>query len=329
MSSSSGLPIFAAVALCALGWSSRARAQAQGFAVERLYPSAPGGGWFVMDNLDTHGGLGGVMALSVGYAHDPLRVRSADGARVDVISDETVTDFGFAATYERWRLYLNLDMPIATTGQADDQSGTVGAYRFSSPHVDLGSFPDTLSDARLGVDVRLLGRAESAFRLGAGAQLLVPNGSRADYDTDGTFRGMLRALFAGSLGTLRYAGQLGVHIRPLDDSPIPGSPQGSELLFGIAAGPSFELGERRAAAFVVGPELYGATAFKALFGTTTTAFEGLVTARLEGTRDRGPQLRLKVGMGSGIDARFGAPDWRFVVGFEVFDHHRDPVKDGP
>jgi hypothetical protein len=284
--------------------------------VERLYPSAPGAGWFVMDDLGMHGGLGGVMALTVGYAHDPLRVQSSGGSQhLAVVSDQTTTDFGFAATYERWRFYLNLDTPIATAGQ----SGAVGANTFSAPHLDLGSFPDTLSDARLGVDVRLVGHADSSFRLGAGAQLLVPNGNRSDYDTDDTFRAMLRALFAGGSGAFTYAGQLGVHIRPLDDAPVPGSPQGSELLFGFAAGPKFPI-EGTATTVVVGPEFFGATAFKSLFGSSTTAFEGLFSARLEGTREKGPHVRLKLGMGGGIDARFGAPEWRFVFGIEVYDH---------
>jgi hypothetical protein len=41
-------------------WPSLAGAQQQtaGFALERLYQSAPGGGWFVMDDLDISGRLG-------------------------------------------------------------------------------------------------------------------------------------------------------------------------------------------------------------------------------------------------------------------------------
>ena len=75
------LALAAAMATAATGRSARAQQAAQGFAVERLYQSAPGGGWVVMDALDMHGGLGGVMALSSGYAHDPLRVASPDGTQ--------------------------------------------------------------------------------------------------------------------------------------------------------------------------------------------------------------------------------------------------------
>src|SRR5260370_342809 len=132
-------------------------------------------------------------------------------------------------------------------------SGMVGAYRFTAPSLDPGKNPDTISDARFGFDVRLLGAPGSSFRIGAGAQLLIPFGDRADYITDDSFRGMVRALVAGDIGRFTYAGQLGVHIRPLDDSPVPGSPRGSELLFGVAAGRRLSLGGNWAV--VLGPEV--------------------------------------------------------------------------
>jgi hypothetical protein len=314
---------FTVALLAASAPSSRVEAQpqqAQGFAVERFYPSAPGGGWFVMDDLDMHGGLGGVMALTTSYSNNPLRV--PDGSRhLNVVSDRAFTDFGFAVTYERWRLYLNFDAPLVTTGQG----GVVGDYEFTAkpapeppgaPSLDLSQNPDTLSDARIGMDARILGDDKGPFRLGAGAQLFVPNGERSDYDTDGTYRAMLRALFAGDLGLFTYAGQLGVHIRPLDDWPTPGSPQRSELLFGLAGGAKLPvLGST--AALVVGPEIFGATAFRSFLGSTTTALEGLLTGRFEGIADDGPQLRAKLGAGFGIDQNFGAPQWRIVFAIEL------------
>ena len=53
--------------------ASRSNAQRvpQGYAVERFYPSAPGAGWFVMDDVNLSGGLGG-HAL----AHDRLCAKS-------------------------------------------------------------------------------------------------------------------------------------------------------------------------------------------------------------------------------------------------------------
>jgi hypothetical protein len=319
---------FAVVLVGASAFATRAEAQqqAQGFAVDRLYPSAPGGGWFVMDDLDLHGGLGGAASVTTGYAMKPLRV--TDGSQhLAVVSDRATTDFGFAVTYDRWRLYLDLDAPLVSKGQ----SGTVGAYQLTAPSFDLGTRPDSFSDLRVGVDARLLGDPRSRFRLGAGAQLFVPNGSRGDYDasgayfsdygTDGTLRAMLRVLAAGDLGFFTYAGHLGVHIRPLDDTPTPGSPQGSELLFGVAAGARLPVSRDGGTVVVVGPELYGETAFRSFFGTSATGVEGLLTGRLERAASQGAKWRVKLGSGGGLDPHFGAPEWRVVVGIEIFDHN--------
>jgi hypothetical protein len=316
-----GATCFAALTAVA-AWSTGARAQeqAEGFGVERLYLSAPGAGWFVMDTLDMRGGLGGVAALTLGYAHDPLRIKTSDGSQhLAVVSDEAFANFGFAATYDRWRLYLNFNVPLVIEGQ----SGIVGNYQFTAPAVNPGVNPDTLSDARIGFEGRLFGDAASPFRMGVDAQLFVPNGERAEYDTDDSYRAMARILVAGDVGLLTYAGHLGVHVRPLDDSPTPGSPQGSELLFGAAAGAKMFVSQSRDTALVVGPELFGATAFQSFLASGGTALEGLLSARVEGTRDDEPQLRLKVGVGAGIDPRFGAPEWRAVIGIELFDHHAD------
>jgi OmpA-OmpF porin, OOP family len=316
----------AGIFLAASAHTSRAGAQqqAQGFAVERFYPSAPEGGWFVMDELDMRGGLGGAASLTGGYALKPLRVTDSV-QHLAVVSEQAFADFGFAATYDRWRLYLNLDAPLAISGQ----SGTIGDYSFVAPSVNIGATPDTFSDARIGVDARFFGGPRSRFRLGASAQLFVPIDRRADYDTDGTYRAMLRVLFAGALGSiLTYAGQLGVQIRPLDDAPTPGSPQGSELLFGVAAGPKFPLGRNGKTVLVVGPEFFGESAFRSFLGSSATGLEGLLTGRIEGTGDDGPQLRVKLGTGGGLDQHFGAPEWRIVFGVEVFDHSGDRDKDG-
>ncbi|MGO8996621.1 MAG: hypothetical protein ACLQVI_25180 [Polyangiaceae bacterium] len=315
-----------AIALSIAGtYTSRAVAQqqVQGFAVERFYPSAPGGGWLVMDDLDLHGGLGGAVSFSSGYEHDPLRV--TDGVtHLNVISDDAFFDIALAVTYDRFRLYLNLDSPIVMKGD----SGTVGNYELTAPSYDISTRPDSISDWRIGFDARLFGDPKGHFRLGAGAQLYVQSGSPADYVTDGTYRGMGRLLAAGNLGLFSYAAQVGVHVRPLDDSPAPGSPQGSELLFGVAAGPRFPVDAAGRTVVVVGPEVYGETAFKSFLGSTGTGVEGLLTGRIEGTGDDGGQLQAKLGIGAGLDPRFGTPEWRFVFAVTLFDHSGDADADG-
>ena len=71
---------------------------------------------------------------------------------------------------------------------------------------------------------------------------------------------------------------------------------------------------------VVGPEVFGATALRAFFGSAT-ALEGLLSARLEGTGDKGVQLRFKLAGGGAIHQQFGAPDWRVVFSIEAFNHN--------
>jgi hypothetical protein len=290
-----------------------AQPQAQGFAVERFYPSAAGGGWFVMDTLDMHGGLGGALGITGGYALNPLRVPNGS-EHLAVVAHEAFTNFDLAVTYDRFRFYLDLTAPLVLSGN----SGSAGGSTFTAPSFNLGGDPDTLSDPRLGFDARVVGEPASAFRLGLGAQLLVPSGANPEYITDGTYRAMGRVLFAGDLDWFSYAGQLGVHVRPFDESPTPQGPQGSELLFGVAGGLKLPVSD--GARVVIGPEIYGETALKAFFGGPTTGVEALLTSRIEGTGDDGQQLRVKLGTGGGLDPQFGAPQWRLVIGLEVFDH---------
>ena len=310
-----GAAVLGALALFAGAGAARAQPPAQGFALDRFYPAPAGAGWFVMDDLDMHGGLGGAVELTAGTAHDPLVVPGPGGGRLAVVSDEAVTDVGAAVTYGRWRFYLDLPMPLLLAGS----SGTAAGYAFTAPAVSLGTNPDSIPDASFGAALRLLGEAGSAFRLGLGAQLFVPsNGpldTRATYLTDGTVRAMARLLAAGDLGPWRYAGQVGVHVRPLDDAPIPGSPEGSEWLFGAAAGRAFDV--HSGWALIAGPEVYGESAMRAFLGAGTTGVEGLLTGRLEGTGE-GAQLRFKVGAGGGLDPSFGAPEWRAVAAVELF-----------
>jgi hypothetical protein len=260
-----------------------ASAHAQGFAVERFMPSAPGGGWWVMDAIDRSDGLRGAVGLTLGYAHDPH----------PVISNQMLMKVQAGLAWDRLRLYLDFDSPLWISG-----------------HIDPGSNPDVISDVRIGLDARLYSRAR--FRIAAGAQLYVPFGNRADWDTDGTFRGAIRIFAAGDFRFITWAAQLGVHIRPLDDTSIPDGPRGNELLYGAAAGAQLPVLQHWRV--VVGPEIFGATAFT----DGSTALEALLSGRIEGTRAGRAQLRVKLGIGGGLVQRFGAPELRFVVGVEMF-----------
>jgi len=293
--------------LCAFGaW---AQTPAEGFNAERFAPSAPGAGWFVMDSLDMHGDVGGVLSFSARYAHEPLRVSAS---RIPVVTDSAYGQVAGAITWRSLRFSVGFDFPLAVKGPGV----TAGGFQYPAVDVDLGSNPDTLSDVRIGVDARLLGEWNGPFRLGIGAQLWIPSGETREYLSDGTYRGMVRLLLAGDVGVFTWAGQLGVHVRPRDDGGVPGAPRGSELLFGAAAGAKLFAGE--ASRTVVGPEVYGATAFAGVFKPETTSAEALLSARWEGTGGTGPQLRVRLGAGLGLGTQFGTPSWRVLLGIEVF-----------
>jgi hypothetical protein len=277
-----------------------------GFALERFYPSAPGGGWFVMDDLNIGGGFGATAELISSYARQPLQITSANSTQLTVVSDEVVVDVGVAATYHRYRVYLNIPMPALVSGN----SGVLGPYQWSGPSVSLGTNPDTISDLRLGFDMRFLGKPGDLLRLGLGAQAIFPTGTRTDYLSDGRYRGMLRFLAAGDAGAFSYASQFGIHIRTLNDAPVPDSPNGNEFLFGASAGRRLNM--HAAWKMVLGPEIYGETAFASFFSRPQTGVEGLMTMRLEQT-DKESNLRLKIGVGHGLVQHFGAPEWRIAA----------------
>ncbi len=297
-------------------WPLLADAQQQeaGFAVERFYLSAPGAGWFVMDDLDISGRLGGAVALTSGYARNPLVITDPDSKQtLAVVSEEAFLDIGAAVTYNRFRAYVDFPMPLELSGT----SGTLGPYQFTAPSVSLGTNPDTISDPRFGVDVRLLGKPGSVLRLGASAQVIIPSGSRADYVTDARYRGMFRFLAAGDAGAFNYAGQLGIHVRSLNEAPVPDSPNGNEFLYGISGGRRFAWPNNWA--LVAGPEIFGETAFHAS-SSGEAGSEALLTGRFEHT-GTGRNLRIKLGVGHALVQNFGAAQWRIVFGVELFGHN--------
>ena len=189
-----------------------------------------------------------------GRADHRLRARircgvSQGSQQLAVVSDQAFTDFGFAVTYDRFRLYLNLDVPLAVDGDATAPA-RVGGYTVRRPVRRPRLDPDTLTDARVGFDVRLLGEPTSPFRLGAGAQLLVPTAPvRPAERPRGRLRhrrhlprhAAARSSPATSGASPTRASSASTSVRSTTRR-VPGSPQGSELLFGAAAGPRIPLG---------------------------------------------------------------------------------------
>lgn len=289
----------------------RAQVPVQGFAVERFEPAPPGADYLVMNALSQSGELAGVAALTLGTAHQPLQIHAGNRPALSVISEQTSLNAGFAATYQRLRVYLDFEMPLSAHGDRGERGG----FEYSAPSVGLSSHPDLISQALIGADVRVFGAADSALRAGFGIQLYFPNGDRDAYASDDTFHASVRALLAGDLGLFQYAGQLGVHVRPLNEAPIPEAPRGSELLFGLAAGVRLEITPQTSV--LIGPELFGQSAFTRFLRASATGVECLGSARLETPIDGERVLGVKLGIGGGLQARFGTPEWRALLGLEL------------
>jgi hypothetical protein len=303
-----------ATMLCALASAARGQEQAQGFAVERLLQAPPGSAFVGQDDLRWPAPLSGGVSLSLGHAHAPLSIDSGNGTSLLVVRHQTTADLAFAVSWDRLRASVRFSSPVYVAGD----SGTAQGRLFTGPSANLEHNPDTLSDVALSVDARLLGGETSPVRFAASATAWAPSGERQDYGTDGTWRGMVRLLAAGDHDALTWAGHVGVHFRPLDDSPTPGSPRGSEAVFGVAAAYRFDAAALPAgAALAVGPEVFGATALSAPFSSAATALEALVALRLDTKPFADSLLRIKLGAGAGLHAQFGAPAYRAVLGVEL------------
>jgi hypothetical protein len=93
-----------------------------------------------------------------------------------------------------------------------------------------------------------------------------------------------------------------------------------EFLFGIAGGVKIPVG--LAKRIVVGPEVYGASAFRSFMHAAETDKEWLISTRFESTGESGRQARVKLGVGGGINPQFGAPKWRVVLAVEFFGRRK-------
>jgi hypothetical protein len=285
-----------------------------GWAAERLYLSPAGAGWFAADTLDWERRAAGALAMNAGYAHDPVHVGD-DPHRLDVVEHQSSLDIAAAASFDRFRFSVGLARPLLTKGDC----GNYGGHGYVGPSLDLGSRPDTLSDFRFGMDVRVAGSANAPFRLALGWTLFVPSGDPADFVSDGGWRGMLSLKAAGDLGHYVYAAGVTYHARPVDASTVTAAPRGSELLFDVALGAKLPLPTWGGARAVVGVELFGETALRSAFDAATTGLEAMLSARWErAPKLEAPGWRVKLGVGGGLAPSFGAAEWRAVAAIEAF-----------
>jgi OmpA-OmpF porin, OOP family len=294
------LPI-AAVLFASLH-AATASAQSPGFALDRFEPSERGSDWFVNESLDLRGNLRPAFGVVGDYAHKPLVYYDANGdEQAAIVRHQLFVHLGGALVlFDRLRLGANLPLLAYEKGE----SLTVANSSFSSRD------KSSVGDLRLSVDVRLLGSYGDPFTLAAGVQFFAPIGSQDAFASDGKVRVRPRAMFAGDVGPIAYAGQLGFAYRAQQDN-VTGDPFGSELTFSAALGV-------RAGQLLLGPELYGSTVVSdsgdGAFKKRTTPVEVLFAGKYRVT----PDVRIGAGVGPGLTRGVGAPDVRAVASLEWF-----------
>jgi OOP family OmpA-OmpF porin len=287
-------------AACA-GLAQDARGQSQGFALDTFDPSERGSDWFSVESLDLRGNVRPAIGVVMDGAYRPLVIYAPDGTvRDSVVRNQIFANVG--ATLVLWdRLRLGFNLPVAVF--QDGHGGVLDGVTYSPP-----STP-SVGDLRLGADLRLVGTYGEPFTLALGARVYVPTGQRDNYTGDDAIRLDGRLEAAGDLGVFTYAARVGAQYRNLEDT-IGGSPIGSQLLFGVAAG--FRAFDH---ALIIGPEVYGTTVVSngaSLFAKQSTPVDGVLGAHLTFLRD----FRIGGGVGPGLTRGFGSPEVRWLASLE-------------
>jgi OOP family OmpA-OmpF porin len=274
----------------------QAQPQPGGFSVDRFEPAGVGSEWFTLESLDFRGHMRVGASLVGDWANRPLVIFNQNGAEVAPLIRNQVmahADVGIVL-WERARLDLNLPVSIFDNGQG----GAVGGQALAPPPGGLG-----IGDLRLGLDVRLYGRAHGLFTAAAGVQVFTPTGSVAGYTSDGQIRFWPRISVAGERGRLVWAARAGYQTRPSS-----GLAPGDEITGGLA------LGWRVSPTVLLGSELYGSST-RAAFGKAAATPAELL---FEGHVAVAPDWRVGAGVGPGLTDGPGSPTIRVLASLEYW-----------
>jgi len=279
---------------------SRAVAAPSGFSVNRFEPSERGSQWFVLDSLDLRGSGRPALGATFDYEYRPLAVYEADGSVRAAIVGHVLTGHVGASVILWERLRLGASLPVVL--YTDGEQGTLRGVTYDPPRN-----AQAIGDARLGLDLRLLGENDGPFTIALGGRLWLPTGATSSYSGDGRARGGPHLLAAGVVGPIAYGVQAGVTFRSAKAGDFAGTAIDNELFYGASAGVRTMQGK-----VVVGPELYGATILVDAFKTRASPLELLIGGHFG--FDNG--LRIGAGAGAGLVAGYGSPVARFLASLE-------------
>lgn len=298
------------LALWVLLSGTTARAQNQGFAINRFDPAERGSDWFAADSLDLRGHGRLLLGATGDFSHKPLVLYDREGEELQaIIENQLFVHVG--ANLVLWdRLRLGVSLPILA--YQSGEPGNVAGVPFAA------SEDAAIGDLRASADLRIAGKYRSPASLAAGVAVFAPTGERDAFAGDGEVRVLPRLLLAGDLGNLAYAAKLGVLYRA-NDAGFNGSAQGTEAVVAAAVGYRSDSGK-----LVIGPELFGSTVLTdsdALFAKRSTPFELLFGAHYKPVDD----FRIGAGFGPGLTRGFGAPKFRGVLSLEWAPEPEEPL----
>jgi outer membrane protein OmpA-like peptidoglycan-associated protein len=290
------------ILLALLSLSSTARAQNQGFAVERFEPTAAGEWTFAVDHpwytrhLDFFAG-----GMTLDYAHDPLVFGMLASGKLTpteaVIAHALTGHIDLAGSFLD-RVLLNVSLPVTLLERGNAVAGV-------TPLAGAA-----VGDPRLGLMLRLWGQPlQQAFSIHVGADFWIPVAAAQNHAGDGTLRALPKLVVAGVSHRLSWsllAGYQYRHEASIGTLPAGnGNSVGSELRFGAAL--AYADVVRR---FSIGPEATFTTAVTAgrAFSRYFSSSEVYLGARYNIVR----QVELGVAGGLGIGAEPGTPEARAI-----------------
>jgi OmpA-OmpF porin, OOP family len=285
---------------------------AQGFALNRLEPSARGSEWFVHDTLDLRGEMRPAVGLVLDYGYKPYVLVNPDGSEnTSIVTDQLTLHIGGSIVlFSRARLEANL--PVVMTQDGSETGGVVNGQRV------VGATSGGVGDVRLGADLRLVGTYGDPLTLAVGGRLWLPTGDSTKYLGDNEVRVGPQLLAAGDVAAFVYAASLGLVYRA-NSSGFAGHPTGSEATFGVALG--LRALEKK---LVVGPEIWGSTVIAngdAVFGTRTTPL-----AVVAGAHFTAGNCRFGLGAGPGLSRAAGTAVFRALASIEYVPAFAEIVK---
>jgi outer membrane protein OmpA-like peptidoglycan-associated protein len=303
----------AVAGMAAATGASEALAQEQApLALNRFHPAPAGDRMFGVQSPFVAGEMTPHLMLLLDYAHNPLVLRrTADSSDIGAVVENQL--FLHAnATFALWnRLAINVDLPIALAQSGDNPDPAGTTLVFTSPS------SAQLGDLRIGLRLRLVGEYFDPFQLAIGGYVWVPTGEDApgSYVSDGKIRGLPQLIAGGRGDKFVWSAAVGPELRGTQTYAT--VTQGTSIQGG--AGFGVLLGEERH--LQVGLETTIGTVLEDPSRRNTNA-ELLLGARY---RVAGP-IELGIGVGPGLTAGIGTPDFRGVA---MLAYSPDQKKEAP